>query len=272
MASERTRSAPRGPGPLRTRGPGVHACKGAGTVVTGTLWRGAGEGGRPVACGELWPRGSGAWRAGARRSGRGGGGRPAGRAEPGRPLPRRRSAPGRRSPVKPFDGGRHDGPRCPARSAGRQAQPARAGPPWDARGGGPDRRSQEARQLPLEQPLLAQDGDRVVVRSIAPPGTLGGGVIDKAAARQRVHLGGPSPPKVHTPAPGGPLPRLRWRSQRSSSAPGHEPPRTTELDSLLLGDLRAAGLAVRVGDRYAHPDAVATVSHESSRSRHAGAN
>jgi selenocysteine-specific elongation factor len=39
-------------------------------------------------------------------------------------------------------------------------------------------------QLRLEQPLLARAGDRVVVRSIAPPDTLGGGVVLDPAARK----------------------------------------------------------------------------------------
>ena len=38
-------------------------------------------------------------------------------------------------------------------------------------------------QARLEQPLLARAGDRVVVRSIAPPDTLGGGVVIDPAAR-----------------------------------------------------------------------------------------
>ena len=39
-------------------------------------------------------------------------------------------------------------------------------------------------QARLEQPLLARAGDRVVVRSIAPPDTLGGGVVLDPAARR----------------------------------------------------------------------------------------
>jgi selenocysteine-specific elongation factor len=40
-------------------------------------------------------------------------------------------------------------------------------------------------QLRLEQPLLARRGDRVVVRSIAPPDTLGGGTVLDPRARKR---------------------------------------------------------------------------------------
>jgi selenocysteine-specific elongation factor len=39
-------------------------------------------------------------------------------------------------------------------------------------------------QLRLERPLLARDGDRVVVRRLAPPDTVGGGVVLEAAARR----------------------------------------------------------------------------------------
>jgi selenocysteine-specific elongation factor len=39
-------------------------------------------------------------------------------------------------------------------------------------------------QLRLERPLLVLDGDRVVVRRLAPPDTLGGGVVLDAAARR----------------------------------------------------------------------------------------
>jgi selenocysteine-specific elongation factor len=39
-------------------------------------------------------------------------------------------------------------------------------------------------QLRLEQPLLALDGDRVVVRRLAPPDTIGGGVVLDARARR----------------------------------------------------------------------------------------
>jgi selenocysteine-specific elongation factor len=39
-------------------------------------------------------------------------------------------------------------------------------------------------QLRLEAPLIAADGDRVVVRRLSPPDTLGGGVVLDAAARR----------------------------------------------------------------------------------------
>src|ERR671916_609827 len=39
-------------------------------------------------------------------------------------------------------------------------------------------------QLRLERPLLARAGDHVVVRSLAPPDTLGGGVVLDPGARR----------------------------------------------------------------------------------------
>lgn len=49
-------------------------------------------------------------------------------------------------------------------------------------------------QLRLEAPLMAGDGDRVVVRRIAPPGTIGGGIILDAQAprRGRGHTAAPT--------------------------------------------------------------------------------
>jgi selenocysteine-specific elongation factor len=50
-------------------------------------------------------------------------------------------------------------------------------------------------QLRLEQPLLARRGDRVVVRRIAPPDTLGGGVVmDPAPPRHGAGWTGPATP------------------------------------------------------------------------------
>ena len=62
-------------------------------------------------------------------------------------------------------------------------------------------------QLRLERPLLARQGDRVVVRSTAPPDTLGGGVV--------VH---PSPPR-HGPG---------WTPE---PAPAREPRRERPIDT-----------------------------------------
>jgi selenocysteine-specific elongation factor len=44
--------------------------------------------------------------------------------------------------------------------------------------------SEDLWQVRLERPLLALDGDRIVVRRLAPPDTLGGGVVLDASARR----------------------------------------------------------------------------------------
>jgi selenocysteine-specific elongation factor len=141
-------------------------------------------------------------------------------------------------------------------------------------------------QLRLERPLLARPGDRVVVRSLAPPDTIGGGVVldprarrhgrrlDLIAALERRRRGEPEPVPAEAaadrdapapaPAPAEPPPlsdgavaleaRLR--------AAGHEPPSEAELGAAAaeLPALREAGRAVRVGRAmHAHPDAIAGV-------------
>jgi selenocysteine-specific elongation factor len=134
-------------------------------------------------------------------------------------------------------------------------------------------------QARLERPLLARAGDRVVVRAIAPPDTLGGGVVLDPAARrhgrrpevlerlQRLRRGEPEPepaPERPAPAPRAPepepLPASALALEERLRAAGHEPPSESELDAGALRALRDAGRAVRVGRAmYAHPDAVALV-------------
>jgi selenocysteine-specific elongation factor len=135
-------------------------------------------------------------------------------------------------------------------------------------------------QARLERPLLARAGDRVVVRAIAPPDTLGGGVVLDPAARrqgrrpevlqrlQRLRRGEPDPeptqpaaraPERRAPEP-APLPASALALEERLRAAGHQPPSESELDSADLRALRDAGRAVRVGRAmYAHPDAVALV-------------
>ena len=138
-------------------------------------------------------------------------------------------------------------------------------------------------QLRLEQPLLAADGDRIVVRSVAPPDTLGGGTVLDARARRHgrraeivARLGrrargepepDPDPPSVPVPsAPAGgpaPLGATAVALAERLRAAGHEPPSLAQLgdDASELPALRAAGLAVRIGrDLQAHPDAIADVA------------
>jgi selenocysteine-specific elongation factor len=135
-------------------------------------------------------------------------------------------------------------------------------------------------QARLERPLLARAGDRVVVRSIAPPDTLGGGVVLDPAARrhgrradviarlERLRRGEPEPaaepiPEApHTPpeAEAEPLPASALALEERLRAAGHEPPNAADLDRGDLDALRGAGRAVRLGrSMYAHPDALAEV-------------
>jgi selenocysteine-specific elongation factor len=133
-------------------------------------------------------------------------------------------------------------------------------------------------QARLEQPLLARAGDRVVVRSIAPPDTLGGGVVIDPAARrhgrradalarlERLRRGEPEPEPEPQPAPAAPAAPPEALSDSALAleerlrAAGHEPPNAADLDADDLGALRAAGRAVRVGRAmYAHPEALAAV-------------
>ena len=139
-------------------------------------------------------------------------------------------------------------------------------------------------QLRLERPLLVRAGDRVVVRSVAPPDTLGGGVVldprarrhgprpDLVARLERLRRGEPEPEPVPDaaaepePEPAAPvvetLSPAALALEARLRAAGHEPPSEADLgpDAAEIGALRDAGRAVRVGrSMYAHPDAVADV-------------
>jgi selenocysteine-specific elongation factor len=144
-------------------------------------------------------------------------------------------------------------------------------------------------QVRLETSLLAAAGDRLVVRSVAPPDTLGGGtVLDPRARRhgrrpdvlarlERLRRGEPEPVPAPPPAaaasPGGPAtaatpagPALEADAIELAErllAAGHEPPSRSELgaDVAHLPALIGAGVAVRIGrDLYAHRDAIAVVA------------
>jgi selenocysteine-specific elongation factor len=123
-------------------------------------------------------------------------------------------------------------------------------------------------QVRLEQPLVPAAGDRVVVRQIAPPDTLGGGrVLDPHPRRhgpsrevlarlERLSRGEavPQPSGRGTPAPRTPS-EARPQKPLSNRAlevearlreAGVEPPLDSELDADDLAALREAGRAVRV--------------------------
>ncbi len=145
-------------------------------------------------------------------------------------------------------------------------------------------------QVRLEQPLVAARGDRLVVRQIAPPDTLGGGVVldpaprkhgasrellarlrrlargedpDAATDRPPRPVSAPSDPRPSDTAPSEVPPPLSTSAltleQRLREA-GVEPPLDAELDPDDLGALRAAGRAVRVSRTlHYHPEVLAEV-------------
>jgi selenocysteine-specific elongation factor len=141
-------------------------------------------------------------------------------------------------------------------------------------------------QVRLEAPLLAAAGDRLVVRSVAPPDTLAGGVVldprarrhgrraDILARLERIRRGEPEPEpepaarSAAAPTPGAASnePQLALEATELAArllAAGHEPLSRAELSADLehLPKLVQAGVAVRIGrDLYAHRDVLAVVA------------
>jgi selenocysteine-specific elongation factor len=116
-------------------------------------------------------------------------------------------------------------------------------------------------RLRLERPLVAARGDRLVLRSIAPPDTLGGGVVIEARPRRRRdERRKPAPaPQVAPAAPPAPEALALEALLRDAGA---EPPIEAELGERAahLRALRDAGRAVRVGrNLHYHPDALAEI-------------
>jgi selenocysteine-specific elongation factor len=136
-------------------------------------------------------------------------------------------------------------------------------------------------QLRLERPLVAARGDRLVIRQIAPPDTLGGGtVLDphprkhgpsrellarlERLARGEVadepHAGAGTPPRPAPPTSASepsPLPPSAVALAEVLRAAGFEPPLDAELDPRDLAALREAGIAVRVSKSlHYHRDAL----------------
>ena len=259
--------------------------RGAGTVVTGTLWSGAVSAGDRL---ELLPAGTAVRVRSVQVHDD-----PVERAEAGQRVALNLvgvevrevsrgdvvAAPGAVAPTEVLDlaltlrGARH-GMRAHVHHGTREA-PARLADLGDG-----------LWQARLERPLLARAGEHVVVRSIAPPDTLGGGVVLDAAARrhgrrpellarlERLRRGEPEPPAPEAAAPGSaaarepdaapaepaPLSPSALALEERLRAAGHEPPNEADLDPGDLAELRAAGRAVRVGrSMYAHPGALADV-------------
>jgi selenocysteine-specific elongation factor len=124
-------------------------------------------------------------------------------------------------------------------------------------------------QIRLEQPLVPAPGDRLVVRQVAPPDTLGGGrVLDPAPRRhgpgreviarlERLARGeapersgrgqtAPRTPSEARPQTPQPLPSTAVELERRLREAGAEPPLDSELNPGDLAALREAGRAVRV--------------------------
>ncbi len=109
-----------------------------------------------------------------------------------------------------------------------------------------------------ERPLIASEGDRFVVRSIAPPGTLGGGrVLDPRARRTRrppEPEQRPGAPESPPPAEPRPLSPTAVAIEERLREAGDRPPRDNELGpdaEGALAELRDAGRAVRL-DKSMH--------------------
>ncbi len=132
-------------------------------------------------------------------------------------------------------------------------------------------------QLRLEQPLIPAAGDRLVIRQIAPPDTLGGGVVLDPNPRKhgpsrelltrlgRLASGEPEPtpeqPTEAAPPPSPapePLPASALALEQRLRVAGAEPPLDSELDPADLAALRNAGRAVRVTKNlHYHPETLA---------------
>jgi selenocysteine-specific elongation factor len=136
-------------------------------------------------------------------------------------------------------------------------------------------------QLRLEQPLIPAGGDRLVIRQIAPPDTLGGGVVLDAHPRkhgpsrqlmtrlERLGRGEDVPDEERPDAQGSgtvtppepkPLTRSALALEQRLEQAGLEPPLDSELDAADLAALRDQGRAVRVSKNlHYHPEALAQI-------------
>jgi selenocysteine-specific elongation factor len=108
-------------------------------------------------------------------------------------------------------------------------------------------------RLMLEQPLVAAVGDRFVVRRIAPPDTIGGGVVEAVGGRQPAVGRGPQTAEGRAQTADGSLqpagdPDLRAELLRKIREGRLEPPRIEGRDEQLeLARLAKQGLVVRCG-------------------------
>ncbi len=139
----------------------------------------------------------------------------------------------------------------------------------------------DAWQLRLEAPLVALAGDRLVLRTITPPDTLGGGVVlDPGPRRRTASTPAAAEPRGSSRVGGVPATRSRLDPAEREVGPAAPPPLTpaalaladrlrdaglapppdAELDADALAALRAHGLAVRLGPAlHVHAAALAAV-------------
>jgi selenocysteine-specific elongation factor len=142
-------------------------------------------------------------------------------------------------------------------------------------------------QLRLEQPLVPMAGDRLVIRQIAPPDTIGGGTVLDAHPKKhgpsreqlirlerlargelvdqsdvtRAGAGGrPGGAASRQHAPPDRLPASAIALEQRLKNAGSEPPLDSQMDPDDLAALRAAGRAIRVSQNlHYHPDALADI-------------
>jgi selenocysteine-specific elongation factor len=125
-------------------------------------------------------------------------------------------------------------------------------------------------QLRLEAPLMALAGDRLILRQVAPPDTLGGGVVVDAAPRKHGPAAPEStPPEAAEHGPGAALPRAAAAPARSAGVPGPsaagppEPAPLTDAALALASLLRSDGAAPRADGDLA--DAAGVPAREAAR-------
>ena len=253
--------------------------RGAGTVVTGTLWAGRS---RPATRLELLPAGTAVRVRSVQVHDE-----PVERADAGQRVarqPRRRRAARRRAwrrDRRPWRSGPHAGARLRPDAPRRQARDARrtsTTAPARRRRASPTSVAACGRRASSSR-LMARAGDRVVVRSIAPPdthrraascstpppgATAGAATCSAAWSACAAARRSPSPSRSRplrrcgTRPPRSPGPPSRSRSACAPPATSRRTRATSDADDLAA--LRAAGRAVRVGRAmYAHPEALAAV-------------
>jgi selenocysteine-specific elongation factor len=130
-------------------------------------------------------------------------------------------------------------------------------------------------QLRLEAPLIADENDHIVIRSIAPPDTLGGGTITQTNPKRGPVAGPLAVPRPGTlrsdagvgrPVPGGeprsgPSAETLDALEQALKEAGHEPPLDQDSDPETLKVLQAQNRAIRVGRMHFHPEAIQDIEN-----------